>query len=242
MTDQIAARFAATVVLLRDRPTGGALEVLMIHRPTIASMFPDAWVFPGGTVDVSGEIGVSGARAAAVREAQEEVGLTTDEDALVPIALWEPPGHGRRFNTTFFATDAFWGEVKINVDEADDFAWAAPADFLQRHGDGGLSLAVPTWMTLHRLSEFASAKAALRSARSLGDSSCCALTYMRSRAGDSSSGVAMPAMPREILTRPVADTGSSFRNLVAGRSSDSANSLLGFIEAVATLASTKSYD
>ena len=41
-------RQAATVLLLRDGPTG--IEVLMVHRH--AEMhFGDAWVFPGGTID-----------------------------------------------------------------------------------------------------------------------------------------------------------------------------------------------
>jgi glyoxylase-like metal-dependent hydrolase (beta-lactamase superfamily II)/8-oxo-dGTP pyrophosphatase MutT (NUDIX family) len=42
-------RPAATVVLLRDGPTG--LEVLLTHRPTTMAFAPDVHVFPGGRVD-----------------------------------------------------------------------------------------------------------------------------------------------------------------------------------------------
>ena len=40
---------AATVLLLRDGPTG--LEVLMTRRSTTASFAPGAYVFPGGGID-----------------------------------------------------------------------------------------------------------------------------------------------------------------------------------------------
>ncbi len=43
-------RLAATVILVRDRPAGG-FEILMVRRSTRSSFAPDAFVFPGGTVE-----------------------------------------------------------------------------------------------------------------------------------------------------------------------------------------------
>ena len=46
-----ATRPAATVLLLRDTPTG--FEVLMTRRSTSASFVPGAYVFPGGGIQAS---------------------------------------------------------------------------------------------------------------------------------------------------------------------------------------------
>jgi len=43
-------RLAATVMLVRDRPSGG-IEVLVVRRSARSSFAPDAFVFPGGTVE-----------------------------------------------------------------------------------------------------------------------------------------------------------------------------------------------
>lgn len=43
-------RLAATVMLVRDRPSGG-IEILMVRRSAGSAFAPDAFVFPGGTVD-----------------------------------------------------------------------------------------------------------------------------------------------------------------------------------------------
>ena len=77
---------AATVLLLRDGPTG--LEVLMTRRSTTASFAPGAYVFPGGGIDEtdaqshalakrrSTQTDTALAQAiAAIRESFEEVGI-----------------------------------------------------------------------------------------------------------------------------------------------------------------------
>jgi 8-oxo-dGTP pyrophosphatase MutT (NUDIX family) len=43
-------RLAATVMLVRDRAAGG-IEILMVRRSARSPFAPDAFVFPGGTVD-----------------------------------------------------------------------------------------------------------------------------------------------------------------------------------------------
>jgi 8-oxo-dGTP pyrophosphatase MutT (NUDIX family) len=45
-----APRDAATVVLLRDR-RGAGVDVFLLRRPARSSFAPDAYVFPGGTID-----------------------------------------------------------------------------------------------------------------------------------------------------------------------------------------------
>ncbi len=81
-------RSAATVLLLRD--SAGGLEVLMTRRSTTASFVPNAYVFPGGCVDLADASAASHAQAqrratqndlhltqaiAAIRESFEEVGV-----------------------------------------------------------------------------------------------------------------------------------------------------------------------
>jgi len=64
---------AASVIVLRDSP----LEVLMIRRHSKSSFVPDAWVFPGGVVEPSDDVGteLGTMRIAAARELFEESGI-----------------------------------------------------------------------------------------------------------------------------------------------------------------------
>ena len=81
-----ATRPAATVLLLRDGPTG--LEVLMTRRSMTASFAPGAYVFPGGGIDAADAQAHAHARRrpsqsderltqaiAAIRESFEELGI-----------------------------------------------------------------------------------------------------------------------------------------------------------------------
>lgn len=81
-----AARPAATLVLFRDDPEGGAPKILMMERSASMAFAAGAAVFPGGRVDeadyafareVAGELEVddASARLAALRETLEETGL-----------------------------------------------------------------------------------------------------------------------------------------------------------------------
>ncbi|MEM7274369.1 MAG: NUDIX hydrolase [Actinomycetota bacterium] len=150
---------AATVLLLRDDPAG--LEVLMLKRNSKIA-FGGMWVFPGGRVDddemVPDDV-VASARAAAVREVEEETGLQIEADALTTWSYWVPPpmpamktaGPRRRFSTWFFVTAAPTGEVAIDHGEIHDDRWLAPAAALEQHRAGEIELAPPTWITLNQL-------------------------------------------------------------------------------------------
>ena len=90
MTDKTAIRDAATVIVLRDRDTAPA--ILMGQRGASAAFMPNKYVFPGGAVDQTDDLGIpipaplsnalsqNSARApaalaaAAIRELWEETG------------------------------------------------------------------------------------------------------------------------------------------------------------------------
>ena len=148
-------RQAATVIVLR----GGAqrLEVLMAQRTPKARFMGGAWVFPGGAVDAHEGEGDRAHRAAAVREVQEEVGITLgDPAALVAFARWITPEEvSIRFDTYFFLAVAPEGaEVEIDGQEIVDARWFEPARALQGSEAGGLLMVFPTIKNLERIARF----------------------------------------------------------------------------------------
>ena len=88
--EPVASRPAASVLLLRDTPDNGGLEVLMTRRSGTASFAPGAYVFPGGGIDAldaspethaaadrrpaQGDLHLTQA-IAAIRESFEELGV-----------------------------------------------------------------------------------------------------------------------------------------------------------------------
>lgn len=157
---------AGTVVLMRADADGFA--VLLMRRPDRGS-FAGGWVFPGGKVEAGdrrpGDAVVDAARRAAVREAREEVGLHVD--GLVPLSEWQPPLEvPTRIRTWFFLAMAPDQQAVPSDAEVAELAWVTPAEALARHGAGEWTLFPPTWVTLHRLSMFPHAEAALASAGS----------------------------------------------------------------------------
>ncbi|MFB7250299.1 NUDIX domain-containing protein [Microbacterium sp. NPDC056234] len=162
MVDQLP--LAGTVVLLRDR--AASLEVLILRRPVRGS-FAGAWVFPGGLVeDVDRASSISGqdaARSAAARECCEEVGLRPV--GLVTLSRWIPPTQApKRVGTWFFLALDPGGDIVPSPDEVVEWCWISPVDALARHAVGEIELFPPTWVTLHGLSRFDSADAAVTAA------------------------------------------------------------------------------
>ena len=166
---------AATVVLVRDG--AGGPEVLLVERPDRGS-FAGAWVFPGGKVDDDdadpahpNDEGAA-ARRAGVREVAEEVGLTLDPAALVPLSVWDPPpGIKLRIRTWFYIVtlpaDAPL-DLVLSPDEVVQAAWTRPGDVLERHARGEVTLYPPTWVTLHGLRDASSADALVDTVRMQG--------------------------------------------------------------------------
>ena len=165
---------AATVVLLRDGPSGP--ETLMLRRNSKLAFAGGAWVFPGGRIDPEDYPGgavttaddavAAAARTAAVREAMEEAGLAVDPEGLVWFAHWTPgPLAARRFATWFFMARAPEGAVTVDDGEIHEHRWIRPGDAMSRREAGEIELIPPTWMTLRLLAEAVSVDATLAAAR-----------------------------------------------------------------------------
>ena len=150
---------AATVVLVRQGDTG--IEVLMLRKNSKIT-FGGMLVFPGGKIDaadypggVADEANIdAAARAAAVRETQEEAGITVDAQDYVFLSHWTPPpGQQKRFATWFFVAKVE-GAIDIAIDDGEikDHAWLNPEEALRKHAAGEIDLVPPTWVTLYHLS------------------------------------------------------------------------------------------
>jgi 8-oxo-dGTP pyrophosphatase MutT (NUDIX family) len=152
-------REAATVIAVRGG--GDALEVLLVQRNPEQKFMGGAWVFPGGAVDAD-DLGAH--RAAAVREVQEEVGITLpDPEALVPFARWITPEEvSIRFDTWFFLAEAPEdAEVTIDGSEIVDARWFEPARALEGCEAGEILLVFPTIKNLEAVARFKTAEALL---------------------------------------------------------------------------------
>lgn len=148
-TAEPLSRPAATVIVTRPAPEGG-LEVLLLERSREVRAFAGMWVFPGGRVDDADEGAdeLARARAAAVREAREEVGVVVDPASLITLSHWTPPAIApKRFTTWFFV--APWAGDEVRVDESEIVAarWFRPDEALTAN----LPLAPPTHVTLATL-------------------------------------------------------------------------------------------
>ncbi|EED36542.1 nudix hydrolase [Luminiphilus syltensis NOR5-1B] len=147
---------AATVILCRD--TSAGLETLLLQRnPEIKNM-GGTWVFPGGKVEASdpGETEVARARLAAVRETEEETGLSLTPEALQEFSHWlTPEVIKRRFSTWFFlVTDPVDEPVRVDGSEIVDHRWVRPHKALAEQEAGRLKLPPPTLVSLHDLNRF----------------------------------------------------------------------------------------
>jgi 8-oxo-dGTP pyrophosphatase MutT (NUDIX family) len=155
-------RPAATVIVLR----GGAdsLEVLLVQRNPSARFMGGAWVFPGGAVDRNEGHGDGALRAAAIRELEEEAGISVSYPAsLVAFSRWITPAQVKiRFDTWFFLAPLPDGAVaRVDGSEVVDARWYTPAAALQARTRGALFLVFPTIKHLEQLSAFESADALL---------------------------------------------------------------------------------
>ena len=152
MTTDIRA--AATAILVRDSDKG--IETLLLRRHKQLKVGGGHWVFPGGTVDPEDTVGTEtdeqAARAAAVRETQEEAGIELRAEDMLLLSHWTtPPTMGRRFATWFYLVEGNQADVVVDGEEMDDYSWGAPSYFLDLHRQGELALMPPTVVTLTEL-------------------------------------------------------------------------------------------
>jgi 8-oxo-dGTP pyrophosphatase MutT (NUDIX family) len=155
-------RLAASVIILRD--SDGGPEVLLVQRNPEQRFMGGAWVFPGGATH---EEDADHAQTA-LREAEEEAGVTLDHDSLVPFSRWiTPPAVKVRFDTFFYVTEAPAGaEPRCDGQECVDVRWIRPADALAAGERDELMLVFPTVKHLEQLAEFDSVEHAVKTARS----------------------------------------------------------------------------
>jgi 8-oxo-dGTP pyrophosphatase MutT (NUDIX family) len=159
-------RPAATVILLRG--SAARLEVLLVQRNPASRFMGGAWVFPGGAVDRHEGEGDAAFRAAAVRELEEEAGISiSNPDALVLFSRWITPAQVKiRFDTWFFLASAPEGaEPRIDGSEIVDGRWYEPQSALDAASAGQLFLVFPTIKHLEQLARFSSVGALLDHAR-----------------------------------------------------------------------------
>ena len=164
--ERTVPRPAGTVIVLRG--AASALEVLLVQRNPNARFMGGAWVFPGGAVDRDEGHGDQALRAAAIRELEEEAGISIDDPAgLVPFSRWITPAEVKiRFDTWFFLAPLPAGaQARVDGGEVVDARWYAPAAALEARTRGELFLVFPTIKHLEQLSVFESADALLAHAR-----------------------------------------------------------------------------
>lgn len=160
---------AATVVLLTEGDSGP--RVLMVRRRRELAFYGGAWVFPGGRVDAAdypsdaspqAPMDDAAARAAAVREVAEEVGLTLDGAVLSHFAQWiTPKGRPRRFDTYFFAAPLPPGNVLLDRGEVDAHRLFTPQEALAARAKGEIQLPPPTFVTLTTIAKAQNVEEAL---------------------------------------------------------------------------------
>lgn len=176
-TIETPPRDAATVVLVRDAPTGG-IEVLLLKRGNSHTVMNNAYVFPGGKVDeedtaaekiatlnldtkpeqLLNEPDLDPQRAAAmfiaaVRETEEETGVKLQADQLVTLSRWitpkTPSMMRKRFDARFFIARMPSDQIAVHDgEEATDSTWMSPREALLATHNGEITLAPPQIMTL----------------------------------------------------------------------------------------------
>ncbi len=160
---------AATVIVLRDANGGQkGIEALLLRRNARTAFHGGAWVFPGGHIDPEDHNPdapadmLAAARQAAVREAQEEAGLSLSTQTLLYFSHWTTPlVRPKRFSTWFFATQAGKDAVQVDGTEISAHTWMRPHQALAARQAGEIELPPPTFVSLTKLSAFETARDAL---------------------------------------------------------------------------------
>jgi len=153
---EIPIKPAATILCVRETDTR-TIEVLLLKRNKALKFASGFWVFPGGKIEdeefeqASDEL--AAAKAAAVRETQEEAGIDTEVNQLTFFCHWTTPNmQSRRFGTYFFATQIkHQNSIIIDNSEIKDFMWIKPQDAIDQFINSDLHLLPPTFVSLQRI-------------------------------------------------------------------------------------------
>lgn len=149
---------SASVILLRDGAQ--ALEVLLVRRHEAMAAHGGSWVFPGGKVeaaDVQSDTidHVDTARRTAIREVEEETGISLQQAQLQPYSHWTTStGRPKRFANWFFVAPLAT-KVLVHVDGSEivEYQWMSAEQALSARHQGEIILPPPTFVTLHLLAQ-----------------------------------------------------------------------------------------
>ena len=145
---------------MRDSSEG--VEALLVQRSKAVKHMGGMWVFPGGKIDKDDyakegehyEAAVNGA----IRETQEEAGLTISADQLVYLSHWTTPeGAKKRFSTWFFLAILHRGqEVEVDGGEISAHRRICPHRAFAESNDAReqLRLMPPTYISLLDISAY----------------------------------------------------------------------------------------
>lgn len=180
MSNPIAA---AGIILLKQTSSKHPLEVLLLKRNTSLKVHAGNWVFPGGKVDaedyrvinhnpadidlhnppaLSAKDHLTLVTQTALRETDEEAGLSLPADALQFYSRWlTPKAIPKRFNTCFFMAKVASSEVTVDGSEIVDHQWISPSESLALHKSGKIKVPPATYVSLLQLSHFEQAQAAI---------------------------------------------------------------------------------
>jgi 8-oxo-dGTP pyrophosphatase MutT (NUDIX family) len=142
--------------------------VLLLKRTESAKFMPGVWVFPGGSVDDGDGEDEARFKACALRELEEEAGIALPEDEeLVLFSRWVTPEVvSRRFDAWFFlALAPPHAPPRADGVETVDAGWFEPANALEAHAAGEMSLAFPTVKQLESLLPYKTSDHALAAHR-----------------------------------------------------------------------------
>jgi 8-oxo-dGTP pyrophosphatase MutT (NUDIX family) len=143
---------------------------VVVRRTSHARFLAGAWVFPGGAVDPGDGAGQAGLRAAAIREVQEEAGVTLDPGSeLVAFSNWITPERVQiRFDTWFYlAAMPAAQEPRVDGREIVEARWLTPSDAVAAAESGEMAIVFPTVKHLERIAGYDSAEQLLTDARGL---------------------------------------------------------------------------
>lgn len=173
----VAPRSAATVLLLRETEQG--LQTYMMCRASTMAFAANAYVFPGGRLDpedldqgnalefddetlaslslrMSADLEETrGLLMCAVRELEEEAGVTLDPHSLVLLDHWvTPEWENLRYDVRFFIAHMPADQIaEPHGTEAVAARWIAPADAITEANQGNILLMAPTRAALVHLLE-----------------------------------------------------------------------------------------
>jgi len=173
MSNEIAS---AGIILLKQTSSEQPLEVLLLKRNSTLNVHGGNWVFPGGKVDTEDYQAINHAPSdidlrnppalsskdylslvtqTALRETQEEAGLSLPADALHYYSRWlTPKAIDKRFNTCFFMAKAPSNVVTVDGSEIIDHQWISPSESLASYKRGDIKVPPATYVSLIQLSRF----------------------------------------------------------------------------------------